>query len=88
MALHACQNLGDGLWQAFAVQEYLVHLSVADFASGLNDRFCSDKLNYMYWCIPLSYINLSIFVFPYFLPSHSGGKWEDLSQVLILGFAM
>lgn len=30
-------------------QEYsLVHLRMVDFASGQNDRFCNDKLNYMY----------------------------------------
>lgn len=32
-------------WEKYS----LVHLRMADFASGrMNDRFCNDKLNYMY----------------------------------------
>lgn len=67
-------------WWAFFVQKYsLDHLKIADFASSLNGRLCSDQLNYIYWCIHFSLITLLgrgcvcawVCLSVHFLPNHS-----------------
>lgn len=65
-------NIWTWLWQVFAVRStlqftwgWLILLAV-----WMNDRFCNDKLNYMYWCIPLSLITLD-FALCLIFPSQS-----------------
>lgn len=61
------QNFGMD-WQAFAVQEYLVHLRVVDFA--VVDSTMTSLID----AFPLASSVSLVFAFPYFLLSHSSGK--------------
>lgn len=65
--LGGVSELWDGL-EAFAVQEYLVHLRVVDFA--VIDSTMTSLID----AFPLASSVSLVFAFPYFLLSHSSGK--------------